>query len=1018
MIPIRLEFQAFGSYVERQTVDFSGFKQGEIFLINGKTGSGKTTIIDAMVFALYGSGSGEDRNSLEQMRSYAYGAEKIPTEIEFTFEKNGKHYKFTRKCFTRTVNKRNGTQETVVETEHNAFEMIDGQFVPMFENPKIAAVNELATRLVGLTKEQFTKVMVLPQGKFESFLVADSKEKEEILCTLFNVTRWKRVADYLCEKALELSNTAKEKKALCENALKSYDCAKIDELEGLEESGIESHRMLTNELEDMEKKRSELYKKRESQLLVNDAFLQLEKAKKSHGELENQREFFENLKLETEKNRRALEVSPHVNFCKQFFEELKIRGNELENARKNLETIKRENLRIVEETEKITASQRVFDEQQKLLERLTDSRQSFEAISEKKKQEQALKEEILKKKQHLELEEKTVAKLGERASLLKKEKDDATAKLSRLAQLTAEKTAAEEFFALSQNVSAESKRLAEIDDEINSLVGRLSEAETDYETKKSARDLKYKEHIGNLAGTLAGALAEGEACPVCGSTHHPSAAKVAENAVTAEEITALDKTLELSGKVALELRNEKIRLEASRQSVFAVVEEMRKKLAEIKKYSPDEIEKIKEEYEESKSAADLISDINVKLLKADEEKETAEKSLLAISNEITESEKSLAVVSLSVAMLEKDIKKNGFENINTIFEADEIIEKLKASCEKYRGEKTRLEELKKSVETALTKAENALENADDEKEKAQKKYDEAVISYTKIMNEKGFSSKDEFKKFYATEQEISEKQKSTDEYFRNLSASSEQLKNLQKKTANAEKPDLLKLDKDIAAVDARHKELVSMISAVSEKNEAMKKALEAYKENSEAYEKLRDDGERLSRFGKDLRGDNSIGLRRFVLGVMLEKVIFEANNILREIKGGQFSLLVNREKQGKNHHFGLDLSVVSTKTDRPYSVRYLSGGEKFLVAMALSMALSSIVQMFAGGIQIDALFIDEGFGALDHDSLDEAMQVLTNMSSSRRVMGIISHVDVLKDAIQKKINVTSDACGSHLSLNF
>lgn len=1015
MIPLRLEFQAFGSYVKRQTVDFTQFHDSGIFLINGKTGSGKTTIIDAMVFALYGSGSGDDRNSLEQMRSFAFGAENIPSEIEYTFEAKGETYKFTRSCRTRTVKKRSGVQEKVTETDQNAFRLAEGVFVPVFENPKISDVNGLACELVGLNREQFTKVMVLPQGKFESFLVADSKEKEEILCTLFNVSVWKEISEWLVAQSLEMLNKSKEHSIVCQGILKSWECENGDGLADRLSELVERLESLEKQRLSKEEERQHLEKEREEMLLVSKDFEELFKVRQRLVQLEKKQPEFERLRAEIEKNRLALVIKPYYEFCQSSFSAFKERKKAAALAKDDFDSCKRSLGEAEKRLGEALHSDRLLAEKSDLLKKMYDSREGFERLSLLRNESDRLSEEIRRLRTEEEKNKQKIAAKKKELSKLEEEHSFAARQLSGLSELASLKAQADEFLKLSRSSSELDRELLQVSKSIEKNTEQQKAASEEYEIKKAERDKKFHAYIKNIAGNLAAHLEEGKSCPVCGSVHHPIPARQDKNSVTPQEINALDNCLNGMRQGISKLEAEGLSLEKEHKQLAARLEENNKRLGEMREFSEEKISQLDIEYNASKTAGERLGVISERIKKVKKELEQTEGEALRISEKAFENEKlsveNKAEIQGLVAKTDKILS-----DVKTLQELEEKISKQESEIHRLTKEKEQAQKIFDDAREKLIKAENTMHTAENEQTKAEQSYNQSVRDYTEKMGEMGFGSREEFVPFLTSQEEIDSKQKSLDDYAAQVKSASESCDLLSQKTKGRENPDVSKADEKITQTKSEIEKIIGEKSSVEEKCRNLNKAVKDFTANQAEFEALSDQGRRLSAFGKDLRGDNSIGLRRFVIGVMLEKVIFEANNILKEIKGGQFRLVVNREKQGASRRFGLDLFVESTKTDRPYSVKYLSGGEKFLVAMALSMALSSIVQMYAGGIKIDALFIDEGFGALDPAALDEAMQVLSSVSGSRKVMGIISHVEALKDAIPKKINVTADSEGSHLTI--
>lgn len=1015
MIPLKLEFQAFGSYVSRQTVDFTKFSEGEIFLINGKTGSGKTTIIDAMVFALYGSGSGGDRNSLEKMRSYSFGAEKLPTLTEFTFSENGDIYKFARECSVRIKKSRSGVLSEQIDTRCNAFRLENGVFTPLFENPRESGVTRLAEELIGLNREQFTKVMVLPQGKFESFLLADSKDKEEILSSLFNVSVWKNVADWLCARAREMGDEAEKYKLLSESALSNEGCA---DLEGLKEK-ISSEKVSEDELKKQVEEAEKQDKKLQEELLeanrISEIFAKLSAAKTSLEKLSGEKEYYEKLREETEKNRIAAQIKPCYDECKARFAELKGRRSELENAEKALKSVKERKEALAAEVKKFGERKPEIEGLKRLSEEISAGRPLFETLSAQNEKISLAKREKSKIYENVKRLEGAHKAVCEEFEGCERERGEILEKIALFPEASKLKEGADSYLKLENDVRKARLEAAEEEKVFAGFRKNAEEALKEYETAKALRDGRYHTHIENLASSLAKGLYEGEPCPVCGSRHHEKLAESAESTVTAEEIEALDREVSRLSKLYGDARAKASESGSRLASADEKLRNCEKELSEYKKYDRSEIDEINKKYESVNEAAKRKGEVQSRYDKLKESKDASEKAFAEGKERLTKAESELEtlekVASDAKARISGNEKLSEFESLEKLnAKISEINGKIADFLEREKEASDRLGDCEKQEISAS----EVFEAAGREAVRAQENYDDRVKKYTGKMGELGLSGKEEFEPYLAENSEILRKQKKLDDFAAALKAAEVEASQLERLTENLEKPDVARISSLKAESGELVKKLIAQRATAEKEVKRLEKTLSDFEKIIENYEKVRKDFAKLNIFAKDLRGDNGVGLRRYVLGVMLERVIAEANRILCEIKGGQFRLRVASEKQGGKRQFGLDLEVESTKTSKPYSVKNLSGGEKFLVALSLSIALSTIVQMFAGGVKIDALFIDEGFGTLDPSALDEAMQVLANMSGNRKVMGIISHVDALREAIQKKINVVSDENGSHL----
>ena len=278
MRPVSVRFKCFGPYMAVQFIDFAQLQENGLFLICGETGAGKTTILDAICYALYGRSSGGLRGDLSVMRCKLAGRED-ETLVEFIFDSNGKRYKFTRSLKYGRKN---------LNDSHNCLVLEDGEYVPIFENPKATFVNQKAQELIGLTYDQFRQVIILPQGQFEKLLVSDSAEKEKILVSLFHADRWQRIAEELHRRVAEQDTALKQEKAKIAGKLQEYGCASLPQLEEARTVRTQTLEDLTGQLAEAEKALTLCRSRKEEALLEDKAFQELTQAEKTLSDLEKQ----------------------------------------------------------------------------------------------------------------------------------------------------------------------------------------------------------------------------------------------------------------------------------------------------------------------------------------------------------------------------------------------------------------------------------------------------------------------------------------------------------------------------------------------------------------------------------------------------------------------------------------------------------------------------------------------------------------------------------------------------------
>lgn len=778
MRPLTLDFQAFGPYAGREHIDFEELSSKGLLLICGDTGSGKTMILDAMTLALYGKASGGLRNDFASMRCNRCRPAD-DTFIEFVFEAGGNIYKFERRLEKKRVNLSEKQQISRMDE--------DGRFMPVREKLKKSEMPRIAEQLIGLNYDQFTQVIILPQGKFEKFLESDSGQKGEILTEIFGAGRWEKAARRYYDKVKAEHDELNALKDKVVSILGSENC---DDLEGL---GLK--------IEETEQKLKELeevyagadYDTRRSRLLAD---------REIAGKIEE---------LKTTVNRRQ-------NAVKKAEEEVSLRSDELEKAENSLREHK--------------------------------SREED-------------KETLNREKAALEAKTEIYANIDK-----VKEAFDAADKVWRKACSDAEESEK----MLDRAVKRENKALSAYDD----------------------ADREHKEVLGafarGAAGRLAADLKDGEACPVCGSTHHPKPAESGEDDVSSAQV---DEKYEALKRKREEWEKARKNTEKAREDKNAASE------------SRSEAEKTRV------GAEKALADSKAGMIEGIDSLAALKSRIKKIDDEISAFDKKLAELTDAAG-----------ENRISLAEA-------RTARDKAAEEASGAEDELANVRRTLIEESGREEEPDaDEIEKGLKEIDRAVAEY---QREKG-----------------------------SLGADAERLKKM-------------------------HEELTGdwdkFSSRISESEDALAFALQ-------------------------LRGDRGVGLKRYVLGVMFDQVVFAANEMLAKVHGGRYCLVRTEEGTSGSRKKGLDLAVMDSFSDsddlRPAGS--LSGGEKFLVSLALSIGMSTIAR--TDGINIDAMFIDEGFGSLDESSIGDALEVLESIrGGSDSFIGIISHVQILRDSIPSKLMV-------------
>lgn len=1010
MIPIKLTFQAFGPYVKRQEVDFLKFADSGVFLIHGITGSGKTTILDAMTYALYGKSSGGQRGDITAMRCQM-AKEDIPTEVEFLFKVSDRTYKFTRNINIRT--KRNGSKEYNV-SQNALFLNKENIFVPFFENPKIKDIEQKSCELIGLNHEQFIQVIMLPQGKFEKLLMAKSDEKEEILVTLFNAEKWQEAAEWICNHAKNISRDIVLKKEHINVLLKSENAESI---ENLQNKAAELFLAIDNGIKEKQEKFELLTAEKSKYQLQNDLYNLFQEKDRIEKELLKIKEkdvFMNTLQTRLEKGRKALNVSQKYSLIMNMHKQL-------QEAKYSLDLEEKNNLSCIENKVKAENELESLKKNEDHIEKLKENKIKTEGLIEVYK-------EITKAKLESDRETQKLTILNE--EITKKQELYKSSK-GELQRRTEQKEFIFNNFTMKlPELKAKYERLVSLDKkttELKLVLEEVKKIEVDIEklnkqlekykiatsSKKIEYEKAYTKYIEGSAYLISDSLKDGQECPVCGSIHHPKKAALTEESVDISKVRNLSSDLERLNEEVNKIINSIAIQEAALSSKNEKLQNIQSECNDLKNSLDSSKEDTLLLLEKAEAENSKLSDIISK-----------ESKFSSIVNQLDKelSELSIKLAEQSKIKEEKSAKFNSLserkiENIDSENDLSKKINLFKFEIDKYANELNLLTDKKNNAEKHLNTSMTRVIFLKEDVENKNSQYEAGKLEYYQLLKDNSFADTQEFKSFLVEQNVIDDWYKQIQDYIIDKGTAENNLTRLIKITENKEKPDIEKIKSSIADMEIIITEFEKQIAlSVDRKNRIEKTIKKAEKEQKTLQEMIKK-YDMYNSFGVTLRGDRGISLRRYVLGVMLTSVTIEANRLLKNVHDGRYQLCRTLEGTGRSRKAGLDLEVFDAYSGEKRSVAGLSGGEKFLVSLALSLGLSAVVQAQSGGIRIDTMFIDEGFGSLDSSSIRDAMNILSSVKGSKRLVGIISHVQMLKETIESTISVEKDRNGSTLVIN-
>ncbi|MBQ2676446.1 MAG: SMC family ATPase [Clostridia bacterium] len=1005
MKPLKVSMQAFGPYNNLQICDFADLKNSNIFLITGPTGSGKTSILDAICFSLYGQATGALRN-FRDMRNTAAPKE-LDTLTAFEFSLGEKVYKFQRTVHLHQ--KRNGDVDEKVNGECYIKAGDDWQLI----TSGAEAVTKKATEILGFDKDQFSQVVVLPQGEFRKLLVASSKEKLSILQTLFSTGVWQKIIEEFSKKARALNDELEADLLVKKTMLNGVNCETVDELESkITESSDElktSEQKLKVSAEALQKvqdKYNTAVSQNEKLAQLKSVCHDLDKLKAIADDVKTRRAEYERLcKIKDfyPVIQRHQADEQQLVKCKQESENayavLNAAQAELKAAydeANKVETLKTEQSQLTERITQLNVLLPDCEKLEGLLPKLSETEQKLKGKSDELKQKNEKANEYVKR---IENGENYVSELFEKSIKPLESMLEEQNKVVRMLEKFGLKTTAQ-------------KELLKLDAELKQAKTLLDAAQMELDASQVEAQ-RIKEILSHSkAYSLAAQLKEGEKCPVCGSTHHP---QLAESPLTEVNQQAVDKIIEQcvknvsDRKSAFDTVNAQLSLKqkelealntecdgfgvdeqsctARKNELTLFIEQSNKAKIDYETYQ-NKIAEFKQLKQDILDAAKLLEN-EINLVTA---------QLSALKAQITEIRSRLPEdFDYKAAKDEARLKQKRLSDVT-----DEILksEQRVAKAEKeHILAKTKAESAKRLLETTLKTVEKGRLDV------AEK------LSSLGIAEDVQISTLIKENAWFETESAY------LSEYDSNISILTHKKAELEGQTEGTSMVDLTELEAELESKKQENSAVAQWVGQLRSQYTQLcdtKKTIS--KQSKQTAEKEVWFG-KISRLHKFVSGANSFKtpINNFVLGLTLDDVVFSATRYLTKFSKGRYSLIRVDSSSGSGLH-GLDIEVKDGHTGGVRKVSTLSGGEMFLASLSLALGLAEVVQSYSGGIMLDSIFIDEGFGSLDSDTLDCAMVALEQIRREGRTVGIISHVPELKERIGARIEISNTERGVRLEV--
>lgn len=1062
MKPIKLIISGFGPYGDTMpAIEFDKFAEKGLFLISGDTGAGKTTIFDAISFALYGITSGSYKNT-KNLRS-EYAKPEIESYVDFYFSHQGNRYHICRKPSYERMN-RNG--KLTEEPEKVIFYYEDGSTVEGTRN--VDGTKEdlgVIRNLLHVDAKQFKQIAMIAQGEFWDLLNAKTEDRTVILRTIFETEAYKNLEGKLREKM----NISYRHRMETENSILQYfsdvtaaeDCEYEKELQDLQEIAhgsssvwnlndmiavIENIMKFDRKLKDdwtekltMEEERLN----RGNRLLAtaqtnNDLLQKVSLLKEEKEKLDEKKETMEQLSLQLKKKKDA------TYGVKPSYQAWQSKLSDIENTQQDKETLQEE---LITVKEKETKAQAAFLE-------VSQGEKEKEAwktgVSKMKEDEEqyAVRDSLLVEIKELEKEQLRLEKEEQTVSLAEKSlKEKISSLKSRIQQIKDAPAEYLEITKLNSQMSDLVNRMKKIQDEHIPNYKKKKELYEDKQQKyRNAHDsyigarenAQHAKEVmdGCRAGILAQNLTEGSPCPVCGSTHHIKLADLPDRYISEEQYKQLEEILDQEhSRYEIAVAD----AEGAKKSYETELEHLEKEIIGCLKHELYDCDI--PEHTDITGLIDLLQEgyhIVSKKLSDGKKKETSIKCLcdeletvrnsleIAQGKEQEKLEQEKCVLSVTKQQNQSSLveKKTALKSVENLpYENLKVAQREREKIEKRIFElEERIQSTREQRDIAVTLHAKTKASFDTINITLDKQLKDGDILYQKFMSdlsERGFSSREEFLSFIVSEDSIKEEETMITKYHEDKKTNKAQLKSALSDSADKKWIDVDNMKKEVAEQNqlvASYREQKNIIEYRLKTNEDKLTHIKDKQNDLENSRKEYTIYSRLYSLVTGQTGKGKITLEQYIQAAGFDHIIEAANRRLLPMTDYQFELYRQEDSLGKRSNTFLDLEVLDNFTGYRRPVGNLSGGESFKASLSLALGLSDTVSSHLGGVQMDALFVDEGFGTLDRKSIDSAMDILLNLAGTNKLVGIISHREELMENIPQQIKVTKTKNGSSMKM--
>lgn len=1022
MQPLKLTMTAFGPYKQTETIDFRTLGDHKLFVISGNTGAGKTTIFDGICFGLFGSASGSDRDNHTMLRS-DFADDDTHTSVELIFELNQRTYRIFRQLGHQKQGNKSKTGDRI-----ELYELKEEKEVPCVDRQNVSDIDKKVEDLLGLTEDQFKQIVMLPQGEFRKLLTSKTENKEAILRRLFKTESYQDLNERLKVK----KDTAEENYRRIAQTRDMYIQnipASLPERENsllfqvMGEDHYNSHQIIAGleeeatfyedriQIDDAHYKQAyEAHDKKQTAFhkaqMINQKFTTRDEKRKQLDEMNERIPEFNRKEKQFELAEQASNITLYEKQANEWYHTEKEKRQVLADSEK-AKTLADEQYRkfqSIYEQEKNNQTKR--DDVKSRIERLEQFLPIVKAIDTKQNELNLLKKHV--KQAQTDYDEVTSNLQSKTQELDMYEK-----KVRQLEQDLEELPTKDEKLQEMREQHRMLRNFLQLKERHTELTTDLKQKQTLYEKAKSSYDDYEKKWLHNQASVLATHLHDGAACPVCGSTSHPHRAIDDDEATTKETLQKFKTDLEEKNNVYLTVHAD---VKSCRNQLEEVSEELRAKDISIEQARTvndrliEDGKQLGAEVDKLKSTRNELSQLKQSIVTLKDEEKTLKTAQEKDNNKVQ---------TLNISLTKKQTVFE--ESLREVPEEVRNLDELEKQIAAFKNQKETLEHAWEKAQKDLQVAKDEQTSATSNIIHAQKQLEETVLkrekadqAFYRALEDASFSTVESYReaKMETANQQALKKEIET--FKQSLLVLTQEVEQLTKELKDEAYADLQALETELEQLKNNMEKALQKRDQSRHYHSEAKKILEHIIKASEDVKTQEETLRVVADLYDVMRGQNSqkISFERYLQIEYLEQIIETANLRLKNLSNGQFLLMRSDRQESHGRQSGLAFDVYDAYTGQTRDVKTLSGGEKFNTSLCLALGMSDVIQSFQGNVSMKTMFIDEGFGSLDEESLHKALDALIELQKSGRTIGVISHVEELKAILPAALEVTKTKEGS------